>query len=56
MAAMPGMPEEWDYLILTASNTAQAEAREELEREPLNERARFFDCEINHVGLEVTTC
>jgi hypothetical protein len=30
--------------------------RQMLEREPLNDRSRFFDFEINHAGLEVTTC
>ena len=30
--------------------------RDLLEREPLNERSRFFDFEINRTGLEVTTC
>jgi fucokinase len=43
-------------LMICKSPRHAAEAREELEREPLNERARFFDYEINHVGLEVTTC
>jgi hypothetical protein len=33
-----------------------AEVRAMLEREPLNERARFFDFEINRKGIEVTTC
>ena len=27
-----------------------------LEADPLNERSRFFDFEVNNVGLEVTTC
>ncbi|MGA2325464.1 MAG: L-fucokinase [Bryobacteraceae bacterium] len=43
-------------LMICKSPRHAAEAREELEREPLNERARFFDYEINHAGLEVTTC
>jgi galactokinase/mevalonate kinase-like predicted kinase len=43
-------------LMICRSPRHAAEAREELEREPLNERARFFDYEINHAGLEVTTC
>jgi len=43
-------------LMICKSPRHAAEAREKLEREPLNERARFFDYEINHVGLEVTTC
>lgn len=30
--------------------------REMLERSPLNDRSRFFDFEINHTGLQVTTC
>ena len=33
-----------------------ARVRQMLEREPLNDRSRFFDFEINHAGLEVTTC
>jgi galactokinase/mevalonate kinase-like predicted kinase len=43
-------------LMICRSPRHAVEAREELEREPLNERARFFDYEINHRGLEVTTC
>ena len=30
--------------------------REELKKNPPNERARFFDLSINHEGLVVTTC
>ena len=33
-----------------------ARVRQMLEQEPLNDRSRFFDFEINHAGLEVTTC
>jgi galactokinase/mevalonate kinase-like predicted kinase len=45
------------FLIMICKSPKDAAAiREMLEREPLNERSRFFDFEINHTGLEVTTC
>jgi len=43
------------FMIAKSPDDA-ARVREMLEREPLNERSRFFDFEINHAGLEVTTC
>jgi len=45
------------FLIMIAKSPQDAaEVRAMLEREPLNQRARFFDFEINHKGIEVTTC
>jgi len=45
------------FLLMIAKSAADAaRVREMLEREPLNERSRFFDFEVNHAGLEVTTC
>jgi fucokinase len=45
------------FLIMIAKSPRDAaEVRAMLEREPLNERSRFFDFEINHKGIEVTTC
>lgn len=45
------------FLLMIARTAADAERiRETLEREPLNDRSRFFDFDINHAGLEVTTC
>lgn len=43
-------------LMICKSPGDAAEIRRMLEREPLNERSRFFDYEINHAGVEVTTC
>ncbi|WP_321472234.1 L-fucokinase [uncultured Paludibaculum sp.] len=43
-------------LMICKSPAHAAQVREILEREPLNDRSRFFDFEINHAGLEVTTC
>jgi len=43
-------------LMIAKSRSDAARVREMLEREPLNERSRFFDFESNQVGLEVTTC
>ncbi len=43
------------FMICKSAKDA-ARVREMLEREPLNERSRFFDFEINRAGLEVTTC
>jgi galactokinase/mevalonate kinase-like predicted kinase len=43
-------------LMIAKSPKDAATVREMLEREPLNESARFFDFEINQAGLEVTTC
>ena len=43
-------------LMICKSPRDAAQVREMLEREPLNERARLFDFEINQAGLEVTTC
>jgi fucokinase len=45
------------FLIMIAKSPRDAaEVRAILEREPLNERSRFFDLEINRKGIEVTTC
>ncbi len=45
------------FLFMIAKSPRDAALiRERLEREPLNERARFFDFEVNQAGLEVTTC
>jgi galactokinase/mevalonate kinase-like predicted kinase len=43
-------------LMIAKSPEDAARIRQMLERKPLNDRARFFDFEINHAGLEVTTC
>jgi fucokinase len=43
-------------LMICKSPESAARIRAMLEREPLNERSRFFDFEINEAGLEVTTC
>jgi galactokinase/mevalonate kinase-like predicted kinase len=45
------------FLLMICRSPADAHhVRELLAREPLNDRARFFDFQINHAGLEVTTC
>lgn len=45
------------FLLMICKSPAHAvQVREMLEREPLNDRSRFFEYEINHTGLEVTTC
>jgi galactokinase/mevalonate kinase-like predicted kinase len=45
------------FLFMICKSPADAvQVRDALEREPLNERSRFFDFEINRAGLEVTTC
>jgi fucokinase len=43
-------------LMICKSPESAARIRAMLEREPLNERSRVFDFEINEAGLEVTTC
>ena len=43
------------FLICKSPGDA-ARVREMLEREPLNERSRFFSYEVNRTGLEVSTC
>jgi len=43
-------------LMICKSPRDAAAVKRILEDEPLNERSRFFDFEINHAGLEVTTC
>ncbi len=45
------------FLLMICKSPADAvRVREKLEREPINDRARFFDFQINEAGLEVTTC
>jgi fucokinase len=45
------------FLLMICKSPKDAEkVRTLLENEPLNERSRFFDFEVNNVGLEVTTC
>ncbi len=45
------------FLLMIAKSPADAaHIRTMLEENPLNERSRFFDFEVNNVGLEVTTC
>jgi fucokinase len=43
-------------LMICKSPSDAAQVRRLLEGEPLNERSRFFDFEVNNAGLEVTTC
>jgi galactokinase/mevalonate kinase-like predicted kinase len=45
------------FLLMICKTPAHAASiRSMLASRPLNERARFFDFDINHQGLEVTTC
>ena len=45
------------FLLMVAKSPSDAaHIRRALETEPLNDRSRFFDFEVNNVGLEVTTC
>ena len=43
-------------LMICKSPSDAAKVRALLEREPLNDRSRFFDFDVNETGLEVTTC
>jgi galactokinase/mevalonate kinase-like predicted kinase len=43
-------------LMICKSPADAAQVRRMLEREPLNDRSRFFEFEVNDRGLEVTTC
>ena len=43
-------------LMVCKSPRHAADAREDLERHPPNDRARFFEYAVNHTGLEVATC
>lgn len=43
-------------LMICKSPQDAAHIRERLLKEPLNDRARFFDFEVNYKGLEITTC
>lgn len=43
-------------LMLAKSPQDAAEVRQDLDARPLNERSRFFEYQISHVGLETTTC
>ncbi len=45
------------FLLMIAKSAADAgQIRKMLDQEPLNERSRFFDFQVNNAGLEVTTC
>jgi fucokinase len=45
------------FLLMVCKSPEDAkQVRRLLEADPLNERSRFFDFEVNNVGLEVTTC
>jgi galactokinase/mevalonate kinase-like predicted kinase len=45
------------FLLMVAKSPGDAaHIRQMLEDKPHNDRSRFFDFEINHAGLEVTTC
>lgn len=45
------------FLLMVAKSPADASRiRQMLDENPHNERSRFFEFEINHSGLEVTTC
>ena len=43
-------------LMICKTPQDAAQVRAQLEKDPLNERARFFEFGVNHAGLEVTTC
>lgn len=43
-------------LMICKTSEDVARVRRLLEADPLNDRSRFFDFEVNNVGLEVTTC
>ncbi len=43
-------------LLICKSPGDAAHVRQLLDEEPLNDRSRFFDFEVNNTGLEVTTC
>ena len=43
-------------LMVCKSSEDASHVRRVLEADPLNDRSRFFDFEVNNVGLEVTTC
>jgi galactokinase/mevalonate kinase-like predicted kinase len=45
------------FLLMICKSPADAgKVRALLEKEPLNDRSRFFDFDVNETGLEVTTC
>ena len=45
------------FLLMVAKSPADAaRIRQLLEERPHNDRSRFFEFEVNNVGLEVTTC
>jgi fucokinase len=45
------------FLLMICKSPGDAACiRSILEVNPLNDRSRFFDFEVNHTGLEVTTC
>jgi len=43
-------------LMICKTPQDAAQVRAQLEKDPLNERARFFEFGVNHAGLEVSTC
>lgn len=53
---IPGAGSGGFAFLLCKSPEDAAEVRAKLEREPLNDRSRFFDFEVNQKGIEVTTC
>jgi fucokinase len=45
------------FMMMICKSPSEAAAiRKSLLEKPLNERARFFDFDINHAGLEITSC
>ena len=45
------------FLLMVAKSPGNAaRIRQTLEDNPMNDRSRFFDFEVNNAGLEVTTC
>jgi fucokinase len=45
------------FLLMVAKSPGDAaRIRQTLEDNPMNDRSRFFDFEVNNAGLEVTTC
>jgi galactokinase/mevalonate kinase-like predicted kinase len=45
------------FLLMVAKSPGDAaRIRQTLEDNPMNDRSRFFEFEVNNAGLEVTTC